>query len=351
VSAYYNEFDTYAAQWLRNLIAAGHIAPGDVDERSIVDVRPDDLRGYTQCHFFAGIGGWSLALRLAGWDDDRPVWSGSCPCQPFSAAGKRKAGADDRHLWPVWFRLIRECRPDRVFGEQVEAAVGLGWLDRVFADLEGEAYACGAAVLGAHSVGAPHIRQRLWWVADSDEHGAQRLPGDDGEAARVQEEERAELGAVVPQRSGATRRLAHTNGGPCGQVREIDRGRLQGSDAFEGTGPRGDGVPGGLGDADEQGSQGRRDGSGEGGCADQRTAGPAGVAGFWSAFDLIPCADGKARRVEPGTFPLVDGSAFKLGSSGALEGKSRVGMLRAYGNAIVAPVAAEFVRTFMECRP
>ena len=85
--AYYNENNRFAAQWLRNLIAAGDIAPGDVDERSITEVRPDDLRGYTQCHFFAGIGGWSAALRLAGWPDDRPVWTGSCPCQPFSAAG------------------------------------------------------------------------------------------------------------------------------------------------------------------------------------------------------------------------------------------------------------------------
>lgn len=53
-AAYYNEIDPYAAQWLRNLIAAGHIAPGDVDERSIEDVKPDDIKHYTQCHFFAG---------------------------------------------------------------------------------------------------------------------------------------------------------------------------------------------------------------------------------------------------------------------------------------------------------
>ena len=89
--AYYNEIDPYAAQWLRNLISSGHIAAGDVDERSIVEVRPDDLRGYTQCHFFAGIGVLSHALRLAGWSDDRPVlvWTASLPCQPFSAAGKQ----------------------------------------------------------------------------------------------------------------------------------------------------------------------------------------------------------------------------------------------------------------------
>ncbi|WP_429497311.1 DNA cytosine methyltransferase [Robbsia andropogonis] len=110
-AAYYNEIDPYAAAWLRNLIEAGHIAPGMVDERSIEDVRPDDVRGFTQCHFFAGIGVWSYALRRAGWPDDRPVWTGSCPCQPFSAAGKGSGFADERHLWPAFHHLIRECRP------------------------------------------------------------------------------------------------------------------------------------------------------------------------------------------------------------------------------------------------
>ena len=73
MAAYYNEIDPYAAQWLRNLIAAGHIAPGEVDERSILDVSPDDLTGFIQCHFFAGIGVWSHALRRGGWPDERPA--------------------------------------------------------------------------------------------------------------------------------------------------------------------------------------------------------------------------------------------------------------------------------------
>jgi len=131
MGAYYNENDPFAAAWLRELIKAGLIADGEVDERSIVDVSPDDLRGFVQCHFFAGIGGWSYALRLAGWPDDRAVWTGSCPCQPFSSAGKGDGADDSRHLWPAWFRLIAECRPVAVFGEQVASADGLGWLDRV----------------------------------------------------------------------------------------------------------------------------------------------------------------------------------------------------------------------------
>ncbi|ECY9996269.1 TPA: DNA cytosine methyltransferase [Salmonella enterica] len=134
-AAYYNEIDSFAAQWLRNLIAAGHIAPGEVDERSIEDVTPDDLRGFTQCHFFAGIGVWSHSLRLAGWPDDKPVWTGSCPCQPFSAAGKGDGFADERHLWPAFFHLISECRPQHVFGEQVAAGNANAWFDLVQTDL------------------------------------------------------------------------------------------------------------------------------------------------------------------------------------------------------------------------
>ena len=171
VSAYYNEIDPYAAQWLRNLIAAGHIADGEVDERSIVDVSPDDLRGFTQCHFFAGIAGWSYALRLAGWPDDRPVWTGSCPCQPLSRAGQRKGHADERHLWPAFYRLIEECGPAIVFGEQVNGNDGREWVSGVFADLETAGYACGAAGLLACLKGSPHQRPRLYWVADSNGSG------------------------------------------------------------------------------------------------------------------------------------------------------------------------------------
>jgi DNA (cytosine-5)-methyltransferase 1 len=168
VTAYYNELDPHAAAWLRELIKAGHIPAGDVDERSIEDVRPDDLRGYHQHHFFAGIGGWAYALRLAGWPDDQRVWTGSCPCQPFSAAGKGTGFEDERHLWPAWQHLIAQCRPSVVFGEQVEGAVRKGWLDRVVSDLEGCGYAVGAAVLQASSVDAPHKRDRLWFVADAE---------------------------------------------------------------------------------------------------------------------------------------------------------------------------------------
>lgn len=177
--AYYNEFNPYAAEWLRKLIAARHIAPGDVDERSIADVRPDDLRGYRQCHFFAGIGGWSLALRLAGWEDERPVWTGSCPCQPYSPASLANGGAkgqgDERHLWPIWLPLVRERRPARIYGEQVANAIGWGWWDEVALDLEAEDYACAAAVLRSDAFGADHERKRLYWHADAGGEGWEGL--------------------------------------------------------------------------------------------------------------------------------------------------------------------------------
>lgn len=165
---YYNEHDPKAAAWLRELIKAGAIAPGQVDERDIRDVRPSELEGFAQCHFFAGIGGWSYALRLAGWPDDRHVWTGSCPCQPFSTSGRHKRFADERHLWPAWFWLINAQRPAVVFGEQVASKAGLAWLDLVQADLESSLFAVEYADLSAASVGAPHRRQRLYWVGHSD---------------------------------------------------------------------------------------------------------------------------------------------------------------------------------------
>lgn len=167
--AYYNEIDPYAAQWLRNLIAAGHIAPGDVDERSIVDVQPSDLVGYTQCHFFAGIGGWSLGARLAGWPDNRPLWTGSCPCQPFSLQGAQKGFADERHLWPEFRRLIGIARPTAVMGEQVAAATA--WLNVVRSDLGEMGFSVGAAPIEAASAGAYTLRDRFWFVADTQGPG------------------------------------------------------------------------------------------------------------------------------------------------------------------------------------
>lgn len=251
MTAYYNEIEPSAVAWLRDLIKRGLIADGIVDDRSIEDVQPDDLKGFTQCHFFAGIGGWSLALRMAGWADDRPVWTGSCPCQPFSDAGKGKGLSDERHLWPAVYRLIKECAPDVVFGEQVASKDALGWLDVVRADLEGSDYAVGAIDTCAASVGAFHIRQRLYWVADRAIYrreqvgqdlgggtergiaqGVEQRPAGGGsrDVANAHQEQRYGTWGVGPGRglepadSGAsTSSMADTNG----------RGRTPGTQGFE----------------------------------------------------------------------------------------------------------------------
>ena len=321
---YYNEFDAKAAAWLRELIKAGLIPDGHVDERSICDVQPKDLEGFTQCHFFAGIGGWPLALDLAGWPRGRPVWTGSCPCRPFSAAGQRKGTADERHLWPVWFALIRECRPECVIGEQVASAIGHGWLDGISSDLEGEGYACGAVVLGAHSVGAPHIRQRLYWMADA-------MP-----AGRSKRRPVSGIGQATG--SGNARGLADAG---YEQARRAERGYRENERDRQDTGRQeAHGEPGtrgevcGLGDAGDTRLEGRDVRAVGNECATAQRTGA--LHGFWSAFDLLPCLDGKARRVESGTFPLAHGVP------------ARVGRLRGYGNAIVAPQATEFIRSYKE---
>jgi len=320
VTAYYNEFDTFAAAWLRKLIHEGLIADGEVDERSIVDVAAADLRGFTQVHFFAGIGGWSYALRLAGWPDDRAVWTGSYPCQPFSAAGRRKGTADKRHLWPEFRRLIGDAAPAVVFGEQVASKDGRLWLAGVRADLEALGYGVGAADISAAGVGAPHIRQRLWWVADAqrDTGDARRLADESGEGAGAPTAgSRAEFG----RRGLLGGRLANTDGGLAGD-RGLQSGGQHGQQQEDGrAGER-------LGDADHARPQGRRIDAGE--HADQRSP--------WQAGELLQCADGKARRVEPGIFPLAHGVS------------ARVGTLRGAGNAIVPQVAAEFIQAYCEIR-
>jgi DNA (cytosine-5)-methyltransferase 1 len=291
---YYNEIDSFAADWLTELGTRGHVTGGTVDRRDIREVQPDDIRAYARAHFFAGIGGWDLALRLSGWPDDASVWTGSCPCQPFSAAGRHKGEGDARHLWPELFRLVRECRPPVLFGEQVASPAGLAWLDAVSADLEGAGYAVGAADLCAAGVGAPHIRQRLYFVAVAD---GERLEG-----LRVRLQSRRPL-AALPQ---------------AGRGGEAD----------------------GLADAERDGSGQRRGRATLEGRTESRraTIEPDRLreGDAWGIVEWLPCLDGKLRPAEPGTFPLAHGVP------------GRVGRLRGYGNAIVPQVAATFVRAVID---
>lgn len=170
MAVWYNENDAFLADWLENLIEAGEIAPGVVDRRSIWDVCPADLEGFSQCHFFAGIGIWSYALRQAGWRDDRPVWTFSAPCQPFSEAGKGLGFADERHLFPAFWHQFQIARPPVVFGEQVASKDAVPWLACVRNNFETASYAFGAVNTEAPGFGAPCGRSRLYFVADAHDH-------------------------------------------------------------------------------------------------------------------------------------------------------------------------------------
>ncbi len=138
--AWYSEFDFHAAAWLRELIARGLIPAGTVDDRDMREVVPSDVEGVVQAHWFAGIGGWPHALRLASWPEDRPVWTASLPCQPFSGLGKTEGKEDERHLWPDFRRLVAVCLPATLLGEQVAAIAGREWFADVRFDLEHIAY-------------------------------------------------------------------------------------------------------------------------------------------------------------------------------------------------------------------
>ena len=361
--ARYNEIDAHAAAWLRNLIALGELPNGVVDERSIVDLRGDDLAGCDELHLFAGIGVWARAVRdaeaAAGHRFPRPLFTGSCPCQPLSVAGQRQGHVDQRHLWPAFHRLIDFCRPATILGEQVAGKDGREWMAAVRHDLEASGYAVGTAILPAGGFGAPHIRYRMFFVA----HAGRWDQGECGYANQMPDERHGAAGsASAIGRSGAVGFVADAEGGARLQERERD-GRIS-------SGAGGPEFGRGAEDAlawvahalaslrRRRRRRGRSASSGGAGLqraelhdVDGRSPHcdwPGPPDSFWSDADWIFCRDGKWRPIEPGSFPLVDGSAFRLGSGGPYEGMSRAGMLRGYGNAVVLPVARAFVECAME---
>lgn len=355
--AYYSENDPVSAEWLRRLIAAGLLPDGEVDERDIRDVAPAELVRFTQCHFFAGIGIWPLALRRAGWRDDRPIWTGSCPCQPFSSAGTGEGFADERHLWPHWHWLIQHCRPRVIAGEQVATKDGLGWHDLVSDDLDGTGYACGAVIISAAgfgldwrgsaearrlerairlcgdpmvarhmasfarwadqalAIGGFHIRERQYFVGLEHSECA-RLEGQRGHGDDAAGWEPRQAGPATP--AGPLGGLADGDGGDAAPERPQLRREQRPEQEHDGAGR------GGRGWSDDHASAGL--GAGQ----DDNRRGD---------FDWLFCRDGEWRPVGPGTFPLVDANP------------GRMGALRAYGNALDAETATAFVRTLMEILP
>ena len=321
MTAYYNEWDKQAAAWLRELIAENLIAPGVVDERSIEDVTPGDLAGFTQCHFFAGLGGWSRALRLAGVPDSHPVWTGSRPCQPFSSAGEGAGFADERHLWPYFHHLISVRRPGEVLGEQTAGNLIDAWLDLVQADMEGVGYAFGATAFPSAGIGAPHIRDRTYWAG--------RLG--DADFARLERLWRG-YSAALGYGQGAVRPI--TAAGSAGGLGHTDGvGRLAGASAGLRDKESHAEPWGRLADADRQrgqGGHGARDGLADHGQLDGNGR-PGPVNGFWRDADWLFCRDGKWRAVAPSTFPLAHGVP------------DRVALLRGAGNAVNVYAAKAFI--------
>lgn len=305
MTAVYNEIDPAACNVLRELIANNLIASGDVDERSIKDVRADDYRGYTQVHCFAGAGMHSGALRAAGWPDERPVGSASCPCQGFSLAGKGLGFNDPRHLYPDWLRLVDAAREQgqpwtsTLFIEQVASAGE--WLDLVQTTMEDRGFAFGYADLPAAGFAqGAHIRQRFYGVADR--HNAERWSdlagrhfGDWPQAGRIE-------GYGQPGAGLAT--------GGSGETLGMGHHHHQGP-------PLGPWTP------DERGAV--------------RVEGPTlGAAGSLLGCDWLLCRDARIRPVESGTFPL------------AATSPGRVGALRIFGNGLDFETAVNFISAYME---
>jgi DNA (cytosine-5)-methyltransferase 1 len=165
----------------------------------------------THGSLFSGIGGFDLAAEWAGWQNvfhcelnpfsqkvlkfhfpqsisyeniittdfsihkgAIDIISGGFPCQPYSSAGKRLGTADNRHLWPQMLRAIREIQPSWVVGENVRGLTNWNGgvvFDQVQIDLEIEGYEVTPFLLPACAVNAPHRRDRIWFVAYSQNNG------------------------------------------------------------------------------------------------------------------------------------------------------------------------------------
>jgi len=344
---YYNDIDPKACTWLQQLVLDGLLPKGDVDCRDIREVKAEDLKGYHQLHFFAGIGGWPLSLQMAGWPEDRPVVSGSLPCQPFSAAGKQLGKKDERHLLPHFLELVEQCDWPILFGEQVPAAIKHGWLDDLQSTMGAQGYTTGAVVLTAAGVGAPHIRQRLYWLASRLGHP--QCDGHDVVPVR-RSPEKIEGRLQQPERPSAIGGMGDPEHNGC-------NGPSQ---------PPSDVRPSPQGGQEEPQLSGQPEGAGVPGNAASLPGREVGCS-QWSDTDWIYCRDGKYRPIPKGIQPLARKLEPGLGKSpyglpgGVVQGgnkgfqedvnntlEARVMRLKGYGNAICVPVAVAFIEAFLK---
>ena len=235
------------------------------------------------------------------------IISGGFPCQPYSVAGKRLGKEDERHLWPEMLRIIREVAPTYVVGENVRGLVN--WsegmvFEEVCADLEAAGYDVQPFILPAAGVGAPHRRDRVWFVAHANQ-------------PRVKSERRARKNAIH-----RFKLAAHANDRRA--RREVPAGRDEPAGGAErnATNAQRDGL---------EHSAERRGVSQSEGEARQRIAGHATAEG-WTRFPTQPPVCGG----DDGFFAELDGITFP---------KWRANSIKAYGNAIVPQVAYQIFDT------
>jgi DNA (cytosine-5)-methyltransferase 1 len=270
------------------------------------------------------------------------VWTGSCPCQPFSMAGEGKGTDDPRHLWPAWFGLIKECRPATIFGEQSSSLDGLYWLDLVYAGLEAEDYAIGTVDISGACIGSPDIRPRLWFVANADRVEFPRQPyarskplrgAVRGNSGRLEHAERERAG----RSAGGEGRAERT---PPSDGQDERRGLVQVVDAgiacrvadHNSAGLAQRGGIGGVQRAPLEQSEGE---------ATERRRDIGWLGGFWAGADWIWCRpeprfpEGCWRPIEPGSFPLATGIP------------ARILRVRGYGNSIKPWLAKEVIAAYM----
>lgn len=343
--AYYSENDRQKAAWIRELIKQKLVTDGEVDERSIEDVLPADLVGFRRCHFFAGVAIWDYALNCAGYDRwDITTYTASCPCQPFSTAGKGKGIADERHLWPAFYHIASIRKPDVIFGEQVASKDGLAWLDTVQSDMEAMAYAFGPVVVPTAGVGAPHIRHRVFFVADSQSERCGKAWERSGRPSQRLSDSGEFSALVIAPESGDRRDTGETTREKCetfgsGEDEgDWDRKLINTSQSGIMDYPSGARLQGHAGNGNHGNRPGRLGAITTGSTTE---AGP--VNGFWRDAEWVYCRpeprypEGSYRAVRPGSFPLVDGAP------------ARVVRLRGYGDGINAEVAKEFIKAYLDC--
>jgi DNA (cytosine-5)-methyltransferase 1 len=337
---YFNEIDEVACAVLREVYG------GHVDGRSIKDVGPADIRPFRRAHFFAGAGLWETACGLAGWPDARHLWSASCPCQPFSAAGKGLGTDDPRHLWPHLFRLVDAERPPIIVGEQVAGKAGDVWLDGVCADLEGIGYTCWAVEVPASAVDSPQKRSRNWWVAMASTDSR-------GRGGWSQSTQRGAVGRDAPKWvDGAVEHATHGPGRECGKFQASQRSPSGNESQRREWSP----VTGSdeRSKGDVGGELGLWISSTEG--AGIRIGETKAASSFWAEAEWLDCADGKKRRT-----PIPESYFCNVahGLSGGIERfdpacllvqsfKGRAEAWKLAGNAIVPWVAAQILASILE---